>query len=356
MADEIAGKVFERVQASGRIEDVDVMAMRRFVFDSGPVDPDAVRRLFDIERVRTAHNAAWSELFCEAVTDLAIYRTPPSGYLSEENAVWLIAQIGERKDARTDTELEALASIVEKAREVPRSFSAYVLRQIKSAVVHADGLDALGRPLTPGAVRAPELRLMQRVLWGAEAGGHLAISREEAEALFDIADATAGATNDAAWNDMFARAVGNYLIGATARPAISREAALQAWNQDYEADVVETLTRFLNGAAKLFQSGWASSVLREGALGDEVEKAIAADEAARAKARAEAERFVGEKADWLVDRVRRNGLVTGPEAALLAFVAREARELSPELRKLIDSQQGAPPSFGRRQGSPPRAA
>lgn len=358
MTDHIAGKVLERVQASGRIEDVDVMAMRRFVFDSGSIEPDTVRRLFDIERVRKVHNPEWSDLFCEAVVDLAIHRTPPAGHLSAENAEWLIAEIGEREDARSDTELEALAAIVEKAREVPPAFSAYVLRQIKTAVVQSDGVDARGARLTPGAVGAPELKLLRRVLWGAEAGGHLAISREEAEALFDIADATTGAANDPAWNDLFARAVGNYLLGATARASLPRAAALQAWDKDYETDVVHVLTSFLNGAAKMFEGGWAAAAPGEGTLGEEVEKAVAADEAARAKARDGAARLVGEKADWLVDRVRRNGLVSGPEAELLAFVRREANLLSPELRALVESHSAdaAPGTFGRRAGTPPRAA
>lgn len=188
MSETIASQVLDRARTTGKVADEDVTALRREIYDSGAVDQDELKNLFEIERARSAHNPLWSALFREAVVDLALFRTPPSGYLSDDNAQWLIAQIGDRKDARTDTELEALAALVERAQQVPLDFSAYVLRQIKNAVVYADGPDAAGRTLTPGAIAGPEIKLIQRVLWGAGCGGHLAISRDEAEALFEIAD------------------------------------------------------------------------------------------------------------------------------------------------------------------------
>jgi hypothetical protein len=351
------GAICERVRASGRIEDGDITAVRRIVYADGAVSAEELGRLFEIEHARKAHHREWSSFFREAVVDVALNQTPPLGYVSEANAEALIAAIGERRDARTDTELEALADIVQKAREVPPRFSAFVLKQIKNAVIYSDGVDAQGQPLSPGAVTASEIGLMQRVLWGAEAGGMLAISREEAEALFDIADATTGADNDPAWSDMFARAVGNYLLGATARQAISREAALQAWHTDYESDIVATLTRILRGTADVFETGLGA--LGEPSLASRTEFNIATDELERARAREKAENLHGEKAEWLVDRIRRNGLVTGPERELLEFVKREANLTSPDLRVLIDQlaeQAPEPPpgrprkTFGRRTG------
>lgn len=359
MSETIASQVLDRARTTGKVADEDVTALRREIYDSGAVDQDELKNLFEIERARSAHNPLWSALFREAVVDLALFRTPPSGYLSDDNAQWLIAQIGDRKDARTDTELEALAALVERAQQVPLDFSAYVLRQIKNAVVYADGPDAAGRTLTPGAIAGPEIKLIQRVLWGAGCGGHLAISRDEAEALFEIADSTTGAKNDPAWPDLFARAVGNYLLGATARPVPTREQALQFSSARDDRDVVDVLTGVLNGVARLLRKGGLAHIretIGAGGLGEQVEARIAADEAARAAARAEAERLIGEKAGWLVDRIRRNGLVSGPERELLGFVKREAKSLSPELEALIlataEAADSAPPApaktFGRR--------
>jgi hypothetical protein len=78
------------------------------------------------------------------------------------------------------------------------------------------------------------------------------------------------------------------------------------------------------------------AALAERSLSDRVALRLHAEEEARAAARDQAEKLTGEKADWLVDRVRRNGVVSGPEARLLAFVRKEAALLSPELRRLVD--------------------
>lgn len=347
-------RIHERVSQTGRIEADDIADARRFVYSDEIVSSDDISGLFAIEQARVAHNSEWSSFFREALVDIALNQTPPRGYLSDDNASLLIGCIGERKDARSDTALEALADIIAKAREVPPSFSAFVLRQVKNAVIYSDGVDAAGEPLRPGAIAAPEIRLLQRVLWGAEAGGMLAISRDEAEALFDMADATAGAENDPAWTDLFARAVGNYLIGATGRRAISREAALQAWDKPYESGLVSALAAVLGSAREGF--GAIRRTLGEGTLSEEVDYKIAVDELERARASEAALELVGERAEWLVDRVRRNGLVTGPERALLDFVERNATMLTPQLRALVEGVDAPAPdrpqaraTFGRRK-------
>lgn len=321
--------LLDKVQATGVIDDAQTLVMRRCIYADGAVTRAEAGSLFKIERARRTHNDAWSALFREALVDLALNQTPPNGYLTESDADWIIAQI--EKDARSDTQLEALVAIVETAREVPLRFSAYVLRQIKNAVVYGDGVDAQGQSLEPGAVGPAELRLLKRTVWGAGCGGLLAIGKEEAEALFDIADATTGADNAPEWEDFFARAVGNYLMGATERPVVTREEALEAWHTDYHSNVLNFLSGMLTGI-----SAFDLSALKEGSLQQRIDQRIAADEATRAEMRHAAERLVGEKAAWLVDRLNRNNLMNGAERQLLHFVKREASALSPELEAVIE--------------------
>lgn len=326
-----AVEILEKVRASGVIDNDLALAMRRCVYADGVISRAEAGALFDIERVRGAHNAVWSTLFRESLVDLALNQTAPHGYLTESDADWIIAQIGEKQDARSDTQLEALVAIVEQARDAPLRFSAYVLRQIKNAVLYGDGVDAAGRKLTPGVIGPVELQLMRRTVWGAGSGGLLAISKEEAEALFEIADATTGADNSPEWDDFFARAVGNYLIGATSRPVVTREEALQAWHTDYHADMLRFLSAMLTGI-----SNFDLAALKEGTLQARVDQSIAHDEMARAQMREAAERLVGDKAGWLVDRLNRNDRTNGPERQLMRFIAEEARALSPELQAMIE--------------------
>ena len=63
----------------------------------------------------------------------------PRGYVSEENAAWLIARIDH--DGRVDTlsELELLVKVLETALNAPASLKDYALRQIEDAVLSGTG-------------------------------------------------------------------------------------------------------------------------------------------------------------------------------------------------------------------------
>lgn len=320
----------------GAIGEAEVRGLRRALYGEGAPVGEAMRLLWEADKKRKVHSPEWSALFVEAALDVALRETPPFGYFPVDKAQKVMEALGEKGDVRVDTVLEALVAIVEKAQDVPTDFSAFVLRRLKSAVIYSDETTASGDRLTPGVIGLPELALIRRTVWGAGGEGLLAVSRAEAEALFDIADAAAGAPNAPEWEEFFARAVGNYLIGATGRTPLSRAEAFSAWHADYESDMVGMLGKMLGGARDAMRGKGIGEALAERSLSDRVALRIHAEEEARAAARAQAEKLTGEKADWLVDRVRRNGVLSGPEAKLLAFVRREATHLSPELRKLVE--------------------
>jgi len=333
----MSAEMVQKAMANTRFREDEINALRRKIFMDGKVCRVDLKVLFDIDEHRRDPDPAWTDLFCDAVLQHVLEEIPPQGYLSEDNARWLMEAVGERHDARTDTELEALTRIVEKATQVPPFFAAFVLRQVKNAAIYSDGHTRQGDRFIPGAVDEADLRFIQRVIWGAGAEGRLAVSREEAEALFDIADATNGAPNVSAWNDFFARAVGNYLVGATGREAPDRQQALQIWHTDFDGLLAKWTGRALLAAS------WGE--LRKGPRGsfgtsafEDFEATSAEANLAREKATIAAAKLEGARAEWLVDRIRRNGLVTGPEAALLDFVRREASDLAADVVALMPAE------------------
>lgn len=328
--------LLEDAVRDGAIGEAEVRGLRRALYGEGAPVGEAMRLLWEADKRRKAHSPEWSRLFVEAALDVAIRETPPHGYFPADKAQKVMEALGGKGDPRVDTVLEALVTIVEKAQDVPTDFAAFVLRQLKNAVIYSDETTAAGEKLTPGVVGAPDLALIRRVIWGAGSEGLLAVSRAEAEALFDIADATAGAPNVPEWDEFFARAVGNYLIGATGRAPLTREEAFSAWHTDYESDMVGYMAKVLAGARDTMRGRGIGAALSERSLSDRIALRIHEQEEARAAAQDEAEKLTGEKADWLVDRVRRNGVLSGPEAKLLAFVKQEARLLSPEIKRLVD--------------------
>lgn len=313
------------------------MALRRMIYgNDGLVDKSEAEALFAIEHARNGYCAEWSQLFVEALTDYLVNQVAPAGYVSDETAAWVMAQVKRRKLPSTDGDLALLVNVIENARDVPPAFSAFALQLAKEAVIYHDGVDARGRDHGPGRVSEADIGILQKILWGAGREGLLAVSREEAEALVAIADATTGADNDPAFDDLFARAIGNYLIGATGRTVPKREDALR-WEAGatYKADVVAAISRVLSAAPQALDPKVMADTLRNArSLADDVEAEHDRQNAARDLAMDLAAVMTPDKAGWLADHVNKNGLMNGPEKALVRFIAREAKSLDPSLKAL----------------------
>lgn len=58
-------KIRDRVGQTGRIEDEDLAAARRFVYSDEVVSPDDIAGLFAIEQARADHNPGWSTFFAK---------------------------------------------------------------------------------------------------------------------------------------------------------------------------------------------------------------------------------------------------------------------------------------------------
>ena len=106
------------VAQSGTVMAEDIAELRRAIYQDGVVSRQEGEALFEIERARTAHSDAWSELFVEALTDYAIKQEPPEGYLSEDTTTWITGEISKRKTPSTDAKVELVINIIEKAREI----------------------------------------------------------------------------------------------------------------------------------------------------------------------------------------------------------------------------------------------
>lgn len=320
-----------RVGVSGKVEAADVLAVRRAVYGGDCLVSRAeAEAVYAVERARRGHCREWSEFFVEALTDFVLNQELPVGYLSAENAAWLEGQIKLRKEPSMDGDMAIVANMIERASEVPASFAAFALRLAKEAVIYGDGADAKGRVHASGRVDEADVAMLKRILWGAGSEGLLAVSRDEAEALFAIADATTGAANVPEFDDLFGKAIGNYLLGATGRAVPSRETALR-WQTpaQYKVDVVQSLSQILRERGKINPKFLKDT--QATSLAQEVE-----DEHARLNVKRDVEIEVAaimtpEKASWLTDRIEKNGLMNGPEKALVKFIEREASNLGVDL-------------------------
>ena len=95
-----------------------------------------------------------------------------------------------------------------------------------------------------------ETELVRRMLYAFGGDANIAITRQEAEILFDINDATAEAENHPAWSDLYVKALASFLMATSGYQAPTRQEALrrEAWLDTPTAGVGGFMSQMLAGS------------------------------------------------------------------------------------------------------------
>jgi hypothetical protein len=210
----MAPAIIRSILENRNLEAGEALTLRRWFYGDGMVHHDDAEALFRVNAALGGRFDEFNRLFVEALTDYVVYHLLPTGRVTSEQADWLIRQMG-GPDGRveTSTELELLVEIMEEAHEIPINLAAFALAQVKYSAITGEGPAAQGRPHFSRVVDAADVELVSRILASAGGATGAAVSRAEADILFDIADACTGAANDAAWDQLFVRAIANHLLG-----------------------------------------------------------------------------------------------------------------------------------------------
>jgi len=331
MTENSLGSLIGGIAHRGRITGEDVRQVRQAVYGGdGAVSLQEAEALFKLNEQVSDAGPAWHELFPEAMADLLVHQVRPSGYITDELAHWLIEQVSRDGHVCTRTELDAVIHVLEKAREAPRALEVFALETVKASVVGGTGATRGGHDLKPGVIGDGEVELLRRVLYAGASCGGIAISRAEAEVLFDINDATLEAENAPAWSELFTKAVANHVMALSGFTPPPRDVALA------REDWLTSEGGFEGGMKGFFKSmfGGGVSGIRD-ALRDD-QSALAARGAAMEAEIAANEVVTQSEAGWLVDRIGRDGVLHDNEMALLRFLREESPDIHPALRPLME--------------------
>jgi len=199
---------------------------------------------------------------------------------------------------------------------------------VKKAVLEGEGPLAAGKSLEPGRVTRDEVELIRRILYAFGGEGNVAVTRAEAQILFDINDATAQAQNDPAWSDLFVKAIANFMMAASGYTAPSRQEAMrrEEWLDAPSGGVADVFSRMAAGGLR----GVLNAYRQPGS-----EAAWAARNRAKEASTATAEAVTADEAEWLAGRMGRDGVLHDNEKALLRFIRDEAPSVHPSLKSLI---------------------
>jgi hypothetical protein len=318
----------DAISKNAKISPEDVLTLRRAVFGDGVVSDGEADMVFRLNEACPEQCVEWTDFFVESLTDYLVMQADPQGYVSESNAGWLMRKIEHDGHVESRSELDLLVKVIEKAKSSPEKLVAYALEQVKCGVLEGAGPVGRSRELEPGVVGEAEVVLLRRILYAFGGDGNIAITRAEAEILFDLNDATHEADNHASWSDLFVKAVANFLMAASGYVVPSRETALkrEEWLEDRSG-----------------VSGFMSQMLAGGLRG--IWQAYQRDEEMDRYARlfgrenmiAESEKISALEADWLAKRIGRDGIIHENEKALLEFIREESPSVHPALLPLIDT-------------------
>ncbi len=313
----------------GAVTDADVAQIRRSYYADGVIDQREAETLFAIHRAVAVHDQGWTDCFVEMLTDYVVQQAKPEGYLTVENAEWLANLIAPNGRIETRAELELLINVLDKARWSPLSLAAFALDQVRRAVVEGTGPMRSGKHAVAGVVTEADVEMLKRILYAYGGDGSLAVTRAEAEILFEIDAATDGADNAESWPDLFVKGIANCVMAASGYAAPSREQALarEAWLEKRgETGVGAIVAGMLTGGL--------SAVLAAYRAQSPEERAIAALERQKIEI-VTAEEVTVAEAQWLADHIGRDGNVSRNEQALLDFITANSSKVAPALQDMV---------------------
>jgi len=318
----------QAILARGQITADDVLQLRHRVFWKGVVTEEDAEMMFSLnDGLGEDVDPAWRHFFVEALADYLVNQAEPRGYVSGASADWLIERIGRSGHVDTSCELELLVKVLERAQQSPVKLIRFALDQVRQGVI--DGKGTIGRHHNTQSlvITEAEVELVRRMLYAFGGDGNIAVTRQEAEVLFDINDATSELDNHPAWSDLFVKALANFLMAASGYQVPSRTEALrrEAWLDAPSPGMGDFMGKMLAGS---LDAVW--DAYRHGALDGEPKKPAAASGLTIGFE----PRVTPEEARWAAERMGRDGLHEN-ELALIQFLKSRDAHLHPKLKPIL---------------------
>lgn len=293
--------------AQGRnINAADVIGLLREVHADGITAREDAEALINFDRSLRETTPAWRDFFSNSLADHLLNRQEPAGAIDEEKVAWLIAHLTAIEPVTTAAGFAVVMRILESA-ECPAQLSAFSISQLRLAIVRGEGPAIGRRPHFSRDIDAEDVVMLARIL---EAGGNSEgrpVSRDEAEALFDLHDAAAEGNNHPSFDDLFFKAIANYLTASAGHEIAPRREVLMP-----DPRVAEWRSAFGRGREPS-EPGFRLPA------GSTSSTELGTDELA-----------------WLSSRIMRDGRPTAAEYALLRLFAQE-RNADASLRRFLDN-------------------
>lgn len=296
--------LIERVAQTGKMDEASVRKILTCVYADGIITLAEADMLFDVNETLQGVDEAWKARFAGCIKDFVLQNHEPTGWVSEEEAEWLLSRTSNEGGTVTDVDLDMLLAIVRYAEGAPPRFGREILKA------------ACGRLTDAGRALKEDIERVRTALYAMAGDGATWVTGFEADILFRTNDAIAFAKNDPAWNDLFARAVANHLMArAHPNPVTEAEAlSRQNWLRDTSVNPFGLFSGMLDGFGT---DTWFEKITYD------TEKATNARLAAKAAADRQASRVDEAESSWFMERLGWDKKISPAERALVNFLKEE---------------------------------
>lgn len=327
--------IIQSILNAGTITKEDVLMLRADVFQDGIVDRGEAEQVFLLNDACQDRHESWNDFFVEALTDFAIWRTKPEGYVSDEDAHWIVECVTHDGRIESRTELEFLINVIHWANQCPESLVIIALQAVKDSVLQGGGVLFGPARRRPGVIDRADVAILSRLVYGGGSGGGLTITRREADLFFDLNDACRSRDNAEEWQDLFVKAIASHLMfprGVPQIPTADEMIRRERWLTDRR-----TIGDIFAGMGVTVLSGRFGEAWRQADLfGSRAEAEAAATHEKQVEEAAWRQAIDGPEAAWLLKRIPADGVIDGTEQALLTFIKANSTSIDPSLEPLFE--------------------
>jgi hypothetical protein len=313
----------------GTVDPGAVREFRRGVYSKPFVERGDLARLLEIGRRAGLDTQEYADLLADVARDLLVNQAEPPRYVSVQDADWLIAQLRAGAGLSCRAEFEMLLAVLRYAVSIPPALSAFAVAEIEKAILEGH-YSADGRADHPaGVVSQGDVEALRSCVFAATQGSSLHVTKDSAEALFRIAHLTSDAKNDPSFDEFFAQAIGNYLMGIAHHwtPSAAEEDEREKWLDRPPPAMGDFFHSLLH----------VRKTAEQRAYDEENSRLKVENDADRAEIEGRANIDVAE-GDWILSHLTRAGGLTRGEKRLLVFLRDNAKSMPPSLVKAIEAE------------------
>jgi len=325
----------EDLCAKGRITADDVLLLRRKIFPDGVVSAAEARAVFRLDQSCGEKPAEWTRFYVDALTDYFVWQSVPRGYVSDEQAAELIAEINRDGHIDAVSELELLINVVHWAAKCPESLAMIALEAVRKSILTPESA-CFGSNRPPAVITPADVELIRRLIYAPGSPGGFTVTRSEAELLTELDRATSAEDNAANWPDLFAKAVANALMfprGAPEVPDAQEALRRERWLEDRQG--IGGLLMSIGKSVARGDVPFAEAAAEVDVFGTRREREQRRQEEARLGEALSREAIDAEEASWLMGKFGGKESLSKGAVQLLRFIKANAPKIDPALDPLL---------------------